>query len=135
MQLMEWNPTLSVNVSSIDHEHRALVGMINELQAGLQQQNSRETLQGILSRLTAYTMNHFGHEEKIMRELDYPGYARHKREHDAFVARVSEFRQGYTQGEVPLSAQIIDYLRDWLHDHIEQTDKQYSEAFNAHGYR
>jgi hemerythrin len=131
---MEWTPTLSVKVSSIDHEHRALLGMINELQEGLQRHNSREVLQGILSRLTAYTMNHFGHEEKIMRELQYPGYARHKSEHDAFVARISEFRQGYSQGEVALSAQIIEYLQDWLRDHIEQTDKQYSDAFNAHGY-
>jgi hemerythrin len=135
MQLLEWSSALSVNVGSIDHEHQALVGMINELHAAMLERSSREVLDGILSRLTSYTKGHFGHEERIMRELSYAGYQQHKDEHDGFCNKVSEFRQGFREGRLMLSTELVHFLRDWLKSHIQGTDRQYTEYFNQHGYR
>lgn len=135
MQLMEWTPSLSVNVGSIDHEHKAIVNMINELNEAMLHGKSNEVLGKIIARLTSYTVGHFGHEEKIMRELNYYGYELHKAEHDAFIAKVSEFKRAFVEGKQMLSTEIVHFLKNWLKNHIQGTDKQYSMTFNEGGYR
>ncbi len=134
MHLMEWTPSLSVNVGSIDHEHQAIVGMINELHEAMLHQQSRDVLGKIIARLTSYTVGHFGHEEKIMRATNFHGYAQHKAEHDAFIQKVSEFRHSFEEGKLMLSSEIMHFLKNWLKNHIQGTDKQYSMTFNEAGY-
>jgi hemerythrin len=37
------------------------------------------------------------------------------------------------EGKAANSIQVLNLLRDWLVNHIQKTDKQYSECLNAAG--
>jgi len=43
--------------------------------------------------LAEYTVFHFATEEELMTRFSFPGLAAHKREHEACVAMVPEFKK------------------------------------------
>jgi len=42
-----------------------------------------------------------------MQKFGYAGLAAHRREHQAFVAKVGEFAQGFEEGRLGLSIQVM----------------------------
>ena len=115
MALIKWNDSFSVNVAEIDQQHQKLVSMIN----------------GLIS----YTATHFKTEERYFTQFGYPETDSHKKEHAAFVQKVSDFKDGFEEGKLSLSIEVMNFLSDWLQNHIKGTDKKYSQFFNEKGLR
>ncbi len=61
-----------------------------------------------------------------MLQNKFPGLSKHKEEHEAFTKKVIEFEEKFLHGSVVLSQEIIIFLKDWLLNHIQVTDKNYS---------
>ena len=59
----------------------------------------------------------------------------HKKEHAAFVAKVSGFKDGLEKGKLSLTIEVVDFLSDWLKKHIMGTDKKYSSFLNDKGLK
>lgn len=135
MQPIDWSSDLSVRVPSIDAEHQGLLRLINELQDNMLGEKSAEVLSRVLARLTFYSVQHFGHEEKLMEESGYPGYPEHKAEHEAFVEKLGEFKAGFHNGNPALPEEVLAYLRAWLLGHIQGTDRAYSDYFVERGFK
>ncbi len=89
----------------------------------------------MLVGLASYAERHFAAEEKYMSRFNYPGYERHKKEHEAFKTRVQDFQEKIKAGKVNVSEQVMVFLQDWLAKHIQVTDKKYTQFFNANGLR
>lgn len=135
MAFIEWNESLSVNVAVIDGQHQKLIAMINELHEAMSQGKGRTVLGRIVSGLVSYTESHFRTEEKYFDIYGYPEALSHKKEHADFVAKVSEFKDGVEQGKIALSIEIMNFLSDWLRNHIKGVDKKYLSFFNEKGLR
>lgn len=135
MAFIEWNESLSVNVAVIDGQHQKLIAMINELHEAMSQGKGRTVLGRIVSGLVSYTESHFRTEEKYFDVFGYPEALSHKKEHADFVAKVSEFKEGVEQGKIALSIEIMNFLSDWLRNHIKGVDKKYLSFFNEKGLR
>ena len=135
MALLEWNESLSVNVSEIDREHQLLVGMINELNDAMRWGRGKEVLGSILNGLISYAGSHFRTEENYFDEFGYPQADAHKKEHSDFVAKVSEFRTGFENGKLGVTIEVLFFLSGWLRNHIEGSDKKYGPFFNAKGLK
>jgi hemerythrin len=135
MPLMQWNDSLSVSVGEIDAEHKNLVLYLNDLHFAMSQGKGSDILKSLLTRLVAYTQVHFATEEKYMKQWNYPGYVYHKGEHDAFVKKVAEFKAKFEGGQAALSIEILTFLKDWVVNHIQGTDKKYGSFFNQHGLK
>ncbi|MHB8809516.1 MAG: bacteriohemerythrin [Desulfobulbaceae bacterium] len=133
MALIEWSENLSVNVAEIDKQHQKLIALINELADSMRQGQGRKVVGKIISGLQAYTEIHFKAEENYFRQFGYPDAARHIQEHEAFVAKVTEFNNGFERGALSLSVDLLNFLSDWLRHHIKGEDKKYSSFFNAKG--
>jgi len=41
----------------------------------------------------------------------------------------------YDRGETTLNLQLLNFLRDWLTNHIEKVDHKYGDWINEHGKR
>ena len=80
-----------------------------------------------------YTTTHFKTEEKYFAEFSYPEAPNHKKEHAAFVQKVSAFRDDFEHGRLTVSIEVLYFLRDWLQKHIKGADKRYSSFFNEKG--
>ncbi len=133
MALVTWSDKYSMNIKEIDGQHQQLVKMINELHDAMLQAKSKEIVTDIIARMAEYTQYHFSTEEKYMKQFSYPQYATHKREHEKFIEQVSKFKKDYENGKAGLSYELMNFLKEWLVNHIESSDKKYAPLFNAKG--
>ena len=133
MALMTWTDDFSVELDSIDAQHHRLIDLINELHDAMLAGKAQEELKTILDGLLDYTKTHFGYEEKLMVENEYPEYEAHKAVHDALAAKVVELDEKLAAGEHMLSMEVMTFLKDWLTHHIMGMDKQYSPFMLEHG--
>ena len=135
MALVNWDGSFSVNVSEIDQQHKRLVMMINELSDAMKQGKGTDILGKIVNELISYTATHFKTEEKYFDQFGYPDTASHKKEHMDFVQKVSDFKDGFEKGQLTLSIEVMNFLSDWLQNHIKDTDMKYSQFFNEKGLK
>ena len=133
MAYLNWSEKFSVNVRELDAQHMTLVDKINVLHQSLLDNKGREAQNKIIEDLLVYADVHFAAEEKQMRKLNYPGYQKHKLEHDSFTAKALDLQQRVTQSGFVLTLEVLSFLKNWLQDHILGTDKEYSRHFNLNG--
>ncbi|MFO7445553.1 MAG: bacteriohemerythrin [Ignavibacteriaceae bacterium] len=125
MEIIKWSDKYSVGHSLIDNQHKKLITLINELHTSMKEGRGKESLQKILDELVLYTKEHFSTEEMMMRKAGYSGYNEHKVEHDKLAEKVISLQDLYKAGKVPLTLDVMIFLKDWLINHIEGTDKKY----------
>jgi hemerythrin len=135
MAIIQWSQDLSVNVSEIDVQHQQLVKMINNLDDAMRQGKGKEVLGKIISGLVSYTVSHFGKEEKYFDQFGYPEASAHKAAHASFISKVTEFKKDFETGKLGISIQVMQFLSDWLKEHIKVVDKKYGPFFNQHGLK
>jgi hemerythrin len=136
MHVVEWNDTLSVGVAAIDDEHKRFVSYLNELYDAVQNNNPSEVLGQTLENLVAYAIGHFNHEELLFSQTDYPDADEHKKQHDELLGRVATLKGRYRQGTNPqLVLDVLEFLYDWLTDHLMTYDKKFGPYLNARGIR
>lgn len=123
--MFEWRNEYSVQIGSVDAQHKMLFSIAQELYAAMGEGRSKASLARILDRLVQYTKVHFAHEERLMQLHVYPSYEAHKAEHEALTRKVLQFQQDFLQGKVSMSVQLLQFLRDWLDKHILGSDQRY----------
>ena len=131
--LMPWTEKLVTGIPSIDEQHMELVKMINELHRAMKLKAGGKQAGDILVRLADYTGYHFGHEEELFEQYEYPGKAEHKKIHDDLVAKVVQFKTEFENGRAALSMDLMTFLTDWLKNHILKTDMAYVSHFKEKG--
>ncbi len=133
---LEWTPALSVGIEEIDDQHRELFRRAGQLVEGLRRGDPAE-IDELVDYLHRYAVSHFGAEEAAMRAARYPGYARHKAEHDRFIADLLELSVESDDGGGAFVAVKIDHwLSGWLRDHVSRIDPELGKhlaAFRAKG--
>lgn len=122
---LEWTQELSVGVDEIDAQHRELFRRAAGLLEGLRRGEPAE-IAGLVDFLHAYAVEHFGAEEHFMRTTRYPGYVRHKAEHDRFIADLLAFaREHDAKGAGAfLAVKMNRWLVQWLTEHVSGTDTE-----------
>lgn len=123
MALMEWSEAFSVGVASIDEQHKKLINMLNALQFAVEQGQEGEVLHEIFEGLVLYTQKHFSFEEQLLDEHGYAQAEEHKREHKVLKDQVMILQQRFEAGEGMLSDALLEFLRQWLSDHIQGADR------------
>lgn len=135
MAFINWTDSLSVGVSEMDNQHKRLIAMINDLSEAMKMGKGKEALGKILSGLITYTQTHFTAEEKYFEKYNYPLAPSHRREHATFVKKVSEVKAAFDAGKLSVTVETMNFLRDWLKNHIMGTDQKYTQFFNEKGLR
>ena len=129
--MFEWKDEYSVRILSIDSQHQNLFAVANELHAAMTAGQAKAVLARILDRLVRYTATHFAHEERLMRQFNYPALPAHKAEHDALTNQVLQFQTDFRAGRVTMTIQLLKFLKDWLEKHIMQSDQKYAPFLAA----
>lgn len=125
MIILKWVPEYSVGVTEIDNQHKKLIDMLQNLNKALSEGKGKEVLSKLIKDLIDYTKTHFTLEEKYLEKAKYPMLDSHKKEHIAFVNKVLDFQKNFESGKTLLSIDIMNFLKDWLKNHIVGTDKKY----------
>ncbi|MGB9623535.1 MAG: bacteriohemerythrin [Phycisphaerae bacterium] len=132
MPILTWSESLSVGVDEFDNQHRKLINMINALHDAMAKGQGREILGPLLDALVQYTATHFASEEKRMQQLHYPSYLQHKVEHDTLTRQVRDLKQRFDAGKTTITLEVMKFLREWLTNHIQGTDRKYGPFFAQH---
>jgi len=133
MAIVSWNESFSVNVVQIDQEHKNLVDLTNKLHDAMREGKGKVVVGNVLDELIKYTETHFKNEENLMAKAGYPGLASHKLVHKKLVDQVKDLANKNEAGALSLSMEVMNFLKAWLVDHIQGTDKNYSSHLNKHG--
>lgn len=133
MPLFDWTPAYSVRVRQFDDEHRRLFDIVNELNDAMRVGQGRFVLRAVLDNLLDYTRKHFGAEEEAMRRTRYTEAALHTEEHRKLTEQVEKLIAQYEKGETSITIDVLYFLRDWLQNHIMDTDQKYAAHLNANG--
>jgi hemerythrin len=122
-----WRKAYELNVSPIDEQHKKLVSLLSDLQAAMQSGKGHAVMKGVLDELASYTVWHFQAEENMMREDNYPAYTQHATEHRLFVQDVKQFLSDFEAGKTSMTIKVLQFLRNWLFEHIQDTDRRFAE--------
>ena len=136
MPLMTWTEKMSVGVVVLDNDHKKLVEMLNNLFDAMQAGKGRDALGKILDGLVAYTVEHFKREEQLFAQTGYPDAAAHKAQHEDLCKQAVAIQQKYKSGATTtLSLEVLNFLKNWLVNHIQGTDKKYTAHLNLKGVK
>lgn len=124
---------MSVNIRSIDDQHKKLVALVNNLHDAMSAGKGQQVLGKILDELIEYTKTHFATEERLMIAHTYPGYLSHKKEHDGLTQQVIAIHQDFKAGKPVITVEIMRFLKDWLGRHIKGTDQKYGPFLISKG--
>ena len=127
-----WSSALSVGIGSIDSQHKRLIELINRLYKAVVNQQDRQTSGRILDELIDYAAVHFRTEEELFDRHGYAEGRQHREIHEKLVQRILAYRDEFRQGAA-LDISLLEFLKNWLVEHIMRTDKKYSAFLRDRG--
>lgn len=122
MSLIAWNEEFSVGIGSVDHEHRELIGLVNEAYDRLMRPGTEGAVPDFLGEIYARISAHFALEEKIMRAKSYDRYDEHKADHERLLDDIRDIMDAYEDGEFFSDIQFAEQLRTWFTEHFRTHD-------------
>ncbi len=130
---LHFDKIFHVGVEEFDAQHQKLFGFFNLLLNNLQESSDDDTLLATIVELTNYVHLHLSAEEKKMREYNYPGYDKHKNEHEYFSLQVLSLHDKVQKKGEALDIEVLGFLVGWLKNHIAKTDRGYTAFFRERG--
>lgn len=129
---IRWSSDLETGIRAIDLQHEELIGMLNELDAAYSGGCEQFVLESVLQRLSAYAEFHFGTEESLMATLPRSEQhtEEHLRQHRGFIEQLSRMRAASSQDAPQTTGILIDFLNEWLYEHILKSDRNLGALLN-----
>lgn len=129
MAYLVWQEDLDTGIQVIDSQHKRIVEMINQLHDA-QAQHDRVLLGNVIEELVDYTISHFAFEETLLEDSGYQFTRAHKKVHELFIKRVSDYRMRFEAGE-DVAEELKGLLGRWLFNHIRNDDANYVASVKA----
>ncbi len=125
MNAFVWDESLSVDIHSLDDDHKHIIHLINTLDEAMASNECSEKLPGIFDQLLNYVLTHFGREEEYMRRIHFPGLKKHHILHEKLKSKLMQLKEQIESRDTGfLSLELSDFLRSWLLNHIALEDLQ-----------
>ena len=122
MTLIRWKDEFNVGNAAVDHEHRELIDLINNVHDGIRDETGPDRLVEGLGEIYVQIAAHFALEEKLMRDAGYRDLIPHKDDHESLLDQLADILDGVESGggydEAALSAQ----LERWFSGHFSTHD-------------
>lgn len=125
---MIWYNNYNIGVEQVDQQHQQLAKTISKLQKSLKQGRFTPETGETLKFLVRYTKEHFQDEEALMAKINYTEIEQHKKLHKKLVDQVVDILLDLKKGKQLDAYELIDFLTDWLINHIVKEDKRIGKA-------
>lgn len=133
MAIISWKDCYATGIAQCDAEHQELVKRINALYEAIRSKETEQAVPETIEAIISYTIEHFDHEEELLKTQEYPDLEEHLKEHAELKEKVADFKQRLEAGEEQLHLKLFNFLREWLLHHIVETDIRYGEFLQSKG--
>lgn len=128
---LNWHSAYECGQADIDREHHVLFGIANELINAVVAGRSPQAIQHIIDRLVQEVVQHFAHEEAILRDRGYAALEEHVAIHTALVDQavhlIGEFKAGRAE-----SGPFFQFLAyDVIARHMLGEDRKFFPLFQS----
>jgi hemerythrin len=132
--IFEWRDEYGTNIKEIDEEHKELLGKINNVYHAIAIRKDYGTLQEAIESLIGFSRKHFQHEQRLMQENEFPDFEWHRKKHEKFMEDVANLRKEIsTNGMKKHNAELVNFFKDWIINHILTADRKYGPFLNQKG--
>jgi hemerythrin len=133
-KLIIWDQAeFTTRIELIDQQHKRLVEMINVLHDAMLNRKSATIFRDVLDQAIDYTVYHFGTEESLMEQYQYPDRAEHTLEHNEFKMKVLNYRANLDTPSL-LALEFSQFLRSWLLEHTMTSDRDLGRFLSRHNF-
>lgn len=126
---LQWQDAYECGHAVIDDQHRALFASANALLRA-SQQGAPEVLSRF-NELISHVLGHFSDEERVLREIGFPGYAEHRRAHLRLADQAMKLRDAMIHGHHRHDELLEFLLRDVVERHLLLEDRAFFEALRT----
>ncbi len=113
-----------VAMKFMNQDHAEFIALRDRLLALLTTRASNEQVDAALGDLLDHTRHHFGEEERLMLEVNFPPLSVHKGDHDAVIANmVAQIGSWKNNRDAEgLRAWLDKDVGDWFVNHVSSMD-------------
>lgn len=118
-----------ISHDSMHQTHLEEIDLINDLgytiERAVQGQVDKDTINDKLKEWIEHTRQHFGEENRLMEEFDFPAYSMHKAEHERVLKLIESLQEIWTDsGQInPLADFIFLEWPSWFDNHVNTMDQ------------
>ena len=127
-----WTRELKIGIQQFDLEHQQMGALIDQLHTLMVVKRDRPGADQFTDKLLQATRAHFASEEALLTELGYPECEAHFREHSVLIAELRDLQRQFKAGTLSALA-MPTFLKKWLLDHIQHTDRKYVAYLRSKG--
>jgi len=126
MSYFSWTDDLDVHVDRLNDQHKALIGIMEEIYTLNQQRVRRNQVELAMDKLVVFTGKHFIDEEQYMQSTGYEETDSHKILHRELLQELKSEVESYkTQGESEVPDKFFSFLHRWVIVHIKGSDGRF----------
>ncbi len=111
-----------MSITEIDRKR--FVDILDQVIVGDMHDNDPKKIDRVLNGMIDYAWDNFKAEEACMLKFKCPDYKQHKEEHLSFVLKTSSYFSRVAVGDYQILDEVREYLKQWLANHIQGTDKK-----------
>jgi hemerythrin-like metal-binding protein len=126
-----WDERFELGIPLIDRQHRNLVRITDNLHFTCSRSSETANFRFIQAarELIDYIHYHFNTEEKLMVLFEFPGWLKHKKEHEDFCQEILSLSKQFDDEEHFVPSQFVHFLKKWIMYHIEVSDRVFTDFF------
>jgi hemerythrin len=129
MTLIEWKDQYSLGNQALDHEHKTLINLINQVHTQILDGSPDVAGERILSGLGEISSSvaaHFALEERAMVASSYANLVEHKADHEKLLDEISDIMEAVESGFFEDFGERLSLtLQDWFSIHFQTFDREY----------
>jgi hemerythrin len=122
---LAWAPEMSIGVGVIDEQHKRLFQELDGLVERLKQRDP-SAVSRAFDFLEHYAQEHFGAEEKVIRQWGCPGLERHIAQHRAFDTELAALKACFERegASEAVALKMHRWLVQWTFSHIRASNQE-----------
>ena len=122
-----WSDKFETGNSAIDEQHRYIIELLSGINTS---KLSNIELFQLFMDLQAYLSVHFKTEENCMKDVNYPGYERHKAKLDKVLQDTKDIltKNASNNTASEICTEFVNYIQNWLLDHYKDENEDVKMA-------
>jgi hemerythrin len=121
-----WREEYAVNIEEMDNDHIEMMKVAETLYQ-LIDTNNQDKFLNRLKQLVNLAQQHFQKEEELLKKNQYPDYSKHIKKHKRIMQEATDVIQKIQDNRYDIDDDFVNFLKDWILNHILTEDRKYGE--------